>query len=300
MPCAQLFLAQSSQVRSMVKKVITQDRLVAGGKSACQKVVEAAAKELNLTSLPEDAVVCEYLGTVEEGAPLKSVTRVNFRWTFRGELFEGSVPQETQAAKALHAGAGGNGLRLPWEAKLPLRVTLLPSLIVERKLVQGMANLADVRVHGLAVPKEHTGEQDTALVLHAGRLQEFLKVAPIAETMWLCHPGGVLSPNGLVQLDIPDGPPPKEPRGGPIYRLPRIQQGELLHKLYAVAHFRAENLRAKMEGRAICLQTATERFKVDAMQWGHVPRNVFVIWSYRTPEGTREYELSELPYKGIR
>ena len=287
----------------MVKRVITQERLVAGGKSACKKVLDAAAKELKLTSLPEDdAVVCEYLGTVEEGAPLKSLTRVNFRWTFRGELFEGSVQQETQAAKALHSRSGGNGLRLPWEAKLPLRVTLLPSLIAKKKLVQGMVSLEDVRVHGLAVPKEFTGKQDTALVLHAGRRQEFLKVAPIAETMWLCHPGGVLSPNGLVQLDVPDGPLPKEPRGtGPVYRLPRIQQGELLHKLYAVAHFKAESLRAKIEGRKIDLQAASEKLHVDVFKWGRPPKNVLVIWSHRAPdEGMRKYELAELSYKSLR
>ena len=102
-----------------------------------------------------------------------------------------------------------------------------------------------------------------------------------------------------MQLDIPEGPLPKKPRG-PVYRLPRTQQGELLRNLYAVAHFKAELLRAKMEGRAINLQTATGNFNVDVCQWGRAPRTVYVIWSHRMPEGGREYELAELSYKSIR
>ena len=98
-----------------------------------------------------------------------------------------------------------------------------------------------------------------------------------------------------------DGPLPKESRAGPVYRLPRIQQGELLHKLYAVAHFKAESSRATMEGRKIDLQAASEKLDVDVFKWGRPPKNVLVIWSHRVPdEGTREYELAELSYKSLR
>ena len=73
-----------------------------------------------------------------------------------------------------------------------------------------------------------------------------------------------------------------------------------MHKLYAVAHFKAESVRAKMEGRAVNMETATGNFKVDVCQWGRAPRNVFVIWSHRKPDGTRECELAELPYKSTQ
>ena len=283
----------------MVKRTVTVERLSEAAKAASKKILEHLAKDFGLKALPDDVATCEYLGTVEDGAPLNSLTRVKFQWTLRGELFHGSVPYETIAAKALHASVRGSGLRLPWECKVPLRVIALPPLIAQKKLVPSMSNREEVNVHGLVIPKDSCPEQETAFVVHGGHRQEFLKVAHVAGTTWLCHPGGVLNPNGLVLLDIQDGPLPKEPRG-PIYRLPRTQQGELLHKLYAVAHFKAEVLRTKMEGSTVSLQTVTKNFKGDALQWGRVPKNVFVIWSHRTPKGTREYELSELPYKGIR
>ena len=283
----------------MVKRTITVEGLSEAAKAASKKVLEDLSKEFGLKTLPNDVATCEYLGTVDGGAPLNNLTCVKFQWTFRGELFQGSISQETNAARALHASVGRSGLRLPWECKVPLRVTALPFLIAQGKLVPSMSNHEEVKVHGLVIPKGSCPEQETAFVVHAGQLQEFLKAAHVEGTTWLCHPGNVLSPNGLVQLDIQDGPLPEEPQG-PIYRLPRTQQGELLHKLYAVAHFKAEVLRTKMEGSTVSLQTVTKNFKGDALQWGRVPKNVFVIWSHRTPKGTREYELSELPYKGIR
>ena len=92
---------------------------------------------------------------------------------------------------------------------------------------------------------------------------------------------------------------PKKPKG-PTYRLPSIQQGELLHKLYAVAHFKAEVLRAKIEGRTVNLQTATANFNVNPCQWGRAPRTVCVIWSHQMPEGGREFEWAELSYKSMQ
>ena len=68
-----------------------------------------------------------------------------------------------------------------------------------------------------------------------------------------------------------------------------------------MAHFKAESLRAKIEGRKIDLQAASEKLHVDVFKWGRPPKNVLVIWSHRAPdEGMREYELAELSYKSLR
>ena len=100
-----------------------------------------------------------------------------------------------------------------------------------------------------------------------------------------------------MQLDLTDEPAPKMPRG-PLYRLPPIQQGDLLQKLFAVGHFRAEVLRAKMENRDVDLKRATSKFTVDVLLWAKPPKNVWAIWSQSSPEG-RSYEVSEMPWKSI-
>ena len=92
-------------------------------------------------------------------------------------------------------------------------------------------------------------------------------------------------------------PPHKMPRG-PLYRLPPIQQGDLLQKLLAVGHFRAEVLRAKMEKRSVDLKRATSKFTIDVLLWAKPPKNVWAIWSQSSPEG-RSYEVSEMPWKSI-
>ena len=118
----------------------------------------------------------------QAGAALTSRTRVIFEWKFRGELFEGTVRQETHVTTAVNVNAGSYGLRLPWQCKLPLRAVALQVAIEHRKLVPGMpkSKLEQVKVHGLAIPKEITSQQETAFVLHAGRRQEVLKVAHVA------------------------------------------------------------------------------------------------------------------------
>ena len=256
------------------------------------------AKELKVAGLPQQLLSCQYLGTAEEGAPLVCLTRVKFLWNFHGELCEGSVEHEIHAARALHVASGKVGLKLPSVGKLPLRVAVLPSVIIQKKLVPGMSKYEQAKVHGIAIAKENTCEPEKAFVVLCGSRQEVLKVAHVSGSTWLCHPGGVLNPNGVVQLDLTDEPVPKQPRG-PIYRLPNIQQGDVLQKLYAVGHFKAEVARATMEGRSIDLQVACDKLNGDVFTWKGLPKNVFVIW----PHGSSErltYEVAELPYKSIR
>ena len=231
----------------MVLQIITPERLHAAASQAARKILEAVAKELKVAGLPQQLLSCQYVGTAEEGAPLVCLTRVKCLWKFHGELCEGSVDQEIHAARALHVAPGKDGLRLPSVGKLPLRVAVLPSVIIQKKLVPGMSKYEQVKVHGIAIAKENTCEPEKAFVVHGGRRQEVLKVAPVSGNAWLCHVGAILNPNGLVQFDLTDEPVPKQPRG-PIYRLPDIQQGDLLQKLYAVGHFKAEVARATMEG----------------------------------------------------
>ena len=220
-------------------------------------------------------------------------------WNFHGELCEGSVEYEIHAARALHVASGKAGLKLPSVGKLPLRVAVLPSVIIQKKLIPTMSKYEQVKVHGIAIAKENTCEQEEkAFVVHGGRRQEVLQVAHVSGNAWLCHVGAILNPNGLVQLDLTDEPVPKQPRG-PIYRLPDIQQGDLLQKLYAVGHFKAEAVRAKMEGRSVDLKVACDKFNVDVFTWKGLPKNVFVIWSHGSSE-CRAYEVAELPYKSIR
>ena len=283
----------------MVLQKITPERLHAAASQAARKVLEAVAKELKVAGLPQQLLSCQYLGTAEEGAPLQCLTRVKFLWNFHGELCEGSVEQEIHAARALHVASGKGGLRLPSVGKLPLRVAVLPSVIIQKKLVPGMSKYEQVKVHGLAIAKEISCEQEKAFVVHGGRRQEVLKVAHVCGNAWLCHVGAILNPNGLVELDVTDEPVPKQPRGGPTYRLPNIQQGDLLQKLYAVGHFKAEVARATMEGRSIDLKVACDKFNVDVFTWKGLPKNVFVIWSHGSSE-CRAYEIAELPYKSIR
>ena len=204
----------------MVLQKITPERLHAAASDAVRKVL----KELKVAGLPQQLLSCQYLGTAEEGAPLQCLTRVKFLWNFHGELCEGSVEQEIHAARALHVASGKGGLRLPALGKLPLRVAVLPSVIIQKKLVPGMSKYEQVKVHGLAIAKEISCEQEEkAFVVHGGRRQEVLKVAHVSGNAWLCHVGAILNPNGLVELDLTDEPLSKQPRG-PKYRLPNIQQ----------------------------------------------------------------------------
>ena len=282
----------------MVLQKITPERLHAAASLAARKVLEAVAKELKVAWLPQQLLSCHYVGTAEEGAPLVCLTRVKFLWNFHGELCEGSVEHEIHAARALHVASGKAGLKLPSVGKLPLRVAVLPSVIIQKKLIPTMSKYEQVKVHGLAIAKEISCEQEKAFVVHGGRRQEVLKVAHVSGNAWLCHVGAILNPNGLVQLDLTEEPVPKQPRG-PIYRLPDIQQGDLLQKLYAVGHFKAEVARATMEGRSIDLQVACDKLNGDVFTWKGLPKNVFVIWSHGSSE-CRAYEVAELPYKSIK
>ena len=155
----------------MAKK-ITAERIRAAAKAGAKNVVEALGKELKVV-LPESLISCEYMGTVEDGAPLNSLTRLKLVWKVCTELFERSVEQEVHASRVLHINSANNGARLPRACKLPLRAGALPYAIQQRKLVPGMSKYEELKVYGLAV-RRRSCEQEQVFAVHCGRRQETL------------------------------------------------------------------------------------------------------------------------------
>ena len=285
----------------MVKRIITDERLIAAGVAAGQAALAGMEMQLKAKDLPHGLVKCTYLGRVEEDEPLRCLTRVKFEWKFHGELFQGTVQHTSFAAKALHAGGRKTGLSPPWAAKLPLRVVCLPTTVAQRRLLSAMLAPDEVKCHGMGLPEAGDGRPtvDTTIATRDGKRQEFLKCAHVAGRMWLCHPGGALGTNGLLQLEIPDEPEAKKPRGR-FYRLPRIYPGEALDKLMALAHFKAEVLRAQLEHREPDMSEAIAKYNLDATTWSKAPKNVVLIWSCKTPEGAWQFEATEVPFKSLR
>ena len=285
----------------MVKRVITDGRLTAAGVVAGQAALAGMEMELKAKDLPHGLVKCTYLGRVREDEPLRCLTRVKFEWKFLGELFQGTVQHTSFAAKALHAGGRKTGLAPPWAAKLPLRVVCLSTTVAQRRPLSAMSAHDEVKCHGMGLPEAGAGRPtaDTTIATRDGKRQEFLKCAHVAGRMWLCHPGGVLGTSGLQQLEISGEPEAKKPRGR-LSRLPRIYPGEALDKLMAMAHFKAEVLRAQLEQREPDMAEAVAKFNVDATTWSKAPKNVVIIWSYKTLEGAWQLEATEVAFKSLR
>jgi len=156
----------------------------------------------------------------------------------------------------------------------------------------------EVRCHAVGIPKEKD-DFETAFVSKDGRRAEVILCAHITENTWLCHFGGAPSINALEKLEVPIGPPTKQPRlNGPVHRLQPIA-GAALHQVLAVAHFRAEVAKAELESRPVNLEVAEERIEKNAFAWEGKPKHLLVSWSYKTPEGAWRAEVSDANWKAL-
>ena len=81
----------------MGRCAVTVERLRAAGAAAEKAALIKMREKLNAESIPDGVVKCEYVGTEEEDAPLRSLTRVVYRWTVGG----GSTTQSMYATKAI-------------------------------------------------------------------------------------------------------------------------------------------------------------------------------------------------------
>ena len=110
-----------------------------------------------------------------------------------------------------------------------------------------------------------------------------------------------MSANGLFQLMVDDDvPAKKKPRKeAPLFRLPTVTAGESLNKLMAVAHYRAETLRAAQAQREPDWVQAERFLNTDPFTWGKKQKHVHVLWSYRTPEVTLFHEAAEVPFRSL-
>ena len=283
--------------RAMPQSRVSAKRLTEVAAAAGRAAVVMQGTALKAEGLG-DVCKCCYMGTAEDGEPLRCLTKVLFEWTLLGEGFRAVVQQTCIAAKALHDRCR-QGPRVPWEAKLPLLVACLPTAIAQRRPLPAMARHAEVRCHGLGLAKEFDGPLEKVIAPVGGKRQEMLKCAIVAGDTYLCHPGGVLAIGGLVPVEVPSGErEPKQPKSGVLYRMRPVAHSEQLSKIMAVAHYRAEHLAAAREQRQPDWDEARLLFNMDVLTW-EKPRNVFVFWSYKTAEGAWHAEVTEAPFKGL-
>ena len=122
--------------------------------------------------------------------------------------------------------------------------------------------------------------------------------ARAAYVVWLCHPGGLLSPRDLVKVNVDAATGVKKARlTAPTHRLEFMAPSEKLDKLLAIAHLRAEMAKADMEARAVDLDAAEELFNKNPLTWSCRPKEVFVLRCYKTPEGGWVPHVAEIVLK---
>ena len=83
----------------------------------------------------------------------------------------------------------------------------------------------------------------------------------------------------------------------PTHQLEFMAPSEKLDKLMAIAHLRAEMAKADMEARAVDLDAAEELFNKNPLTWSCRPKEVFVLWCYKTPEGAWVPQATEMVLK---
>jgi len=255
---------------------------------AATRVLAAMSKQLKV-SLDPSVFMIEYAGT-EDDAPLDRDARVRFTWSLLGD----HVQQVVLFHRAIRS-----GLQVPWQTKVPLLAACLPAAIASRRLLPAMQKHDEVRCHALGIPKERD-DFEIAFVSKNGRRAEVILCAHITKNTWWCHFGGAPSINALEKLEVPTGPPQKQPRlNGPVHRLQPIV-GKALHQVLAVAHFRAEVAKAELEGRLVNLDVAEDRIETNAFAWeDKKPKHLLVSWSYKTPEGPWRAEVSDANWKAL-
>ena len=277
-------------------KLITADRLSDVGRQSAQCVLKQHQGLLKLSGDARVALDCKYVGTAREDEPLRSKTQVVFHWIVANDTTT-PLEQRTMAGKLLHCALKPQA---PRQLKIHLLCSLLPDAIVERQLVPAMKRFeqTQIRCRCLALAKEHDAPYATTFLNVRNKRVEHVKLARISGKKWLVHPGTVLSTTEIFAATVEDDPTPK--KNNPVVeRLETIPRCELRSKLFAVACFQAEKLRAKEETRAMDTEVADAMFDKDSSKWSRLPRQVFVLWSATAPEGAEEHYATEVMFSTL-
>ena len=198
-----------------------------------------------------------------------------------------------QASKSLHA-----KLSVPTELKIPLLCVCLPAKIMRHRLVPAMNAHNEAECRGIAIARQANADVRTTFITMCGRRVEHIMCAHVADDVWLCHPGGLLSPRDLVKVNVDATEGVKKARmAAPTHRLEFMAPSEKLDKLMAIAQLWAEVARADVEARAVDLGAAEELFNNNPLEWGCRPKEVFVLWCYKTPEGGWVPQATEMVLK---
>ena len=277
-------------------KYITKDRLSDAGRQAALAVLKQHQGLLKLSGDANVALDCKYIGTAREDEPLRSNTQVVFHWIV-GDDTTNPFEQRTLAGKLLHCDSKPQA---PRQLKIHLLCSLLPEAIVERRLVPAMlkvANGTQIRCRGLALAKEHVAQYETTFLNVKYKRAEHVKLARISGKKWLVHPGTVLSTAEIFTAAVEEEPSKKN---NPIVeRIEPIPRCELRSKLFAVASFQAELLRAKEERRAVDTGLADVLFDKDSSKWTRLPKQVFVLWSSQSSDGGEEHHATEVMFSTL-
>ena len=229
-------------------KLITNERLSHAGHHAAGSVLRDHQNMLKLSGT-KTTLQCKYIGTVNEDEQLRTTTQVKFHWIV-GEDTSAPLEQTTFPGKILHCNPKP---KAPRQLKVRLVCQLLPEAIADRRLVPAMQKVADgtqIRCRSLALAKDHDAEYETTFLSMRNKRVEHVKLAHVSGKKWLVHPGTVLSISEIFAATIEE-PTVKKKKDVIAEHLEAIPKCEQLSKLFAVACFQAESLRAKTESRAM-------------------------------------------------
>ena len=275
----------------MPKRAITQERLARAGDDAAERAMKDMAKILKTETV--EKLICTYLGTVEEDAPLHTRTRVKFHWKIDGI---GGVDSDNIISKVLHC----DYMAAPCTVKIPFLVACLPLAITTHRSLPAMLKYpkGDAVCRALGVARPHEADCQTTFVNVGGRRVEHLMCAHVSGETWLLHPGDILSPKDLFKSNVRHNAK-KARMTAPTQKLEPVRPGELLNKLIALAHFQAESERAKIAEREADLSATDERFLKKTFEWNKTPKQVFVLWSSKRAEGGGEQHVSETSFASL-
>ena len=272
-------------------KLITNERLSHAGHNAAESVLRDHQNMLKLSGT-KTTLQCKYIGTVNEDEQLRTTTKIKFHWIV-GEDTSAPLEQTTFPSKILHCNPKP---RAPKQLKVRLVCQLLPEAIAERRLLPGMQRVADgtrICCRSLALAKHHDAEYETTFLSMRNKRVEHVKLAHVSGKQWLVHPGTVLSTSEIFATTIED-PAVKNKKDVIVERMEAIPKCEQRSKLFAVACFQAESLRAKTELRAIDTVIGEQMFDKDTLKWTRLPKQVFVLWSSITSDGIEEHHAEEV------
>ena len=234
---------------------------------------------------------------LREHEPLRSNTQIVFHWTV-GDDTTNPFEQRTLAGKLLHCDPKPQA---PRQLKNHLLCSLLPEAIVERRLVPAMlkvANGTQIRCRGLALAKDHVAQYETTFLNVKYKRAEQVKLSRISGKKWLVHPGTVLSTAEIFSAAVEEEPGKKN-RHPIVERIESIPRCELRSKLFTMASFQAEFLRAKEERRAVDTGVADALFDKDSSKWTRLPKQVFVLWNTMSSEGGEEHYATEVMFSTL-